>query len=173
MSRRIILFIAASLDGYIAGPNGELDWLFGDQDYGYNDFIAGIDTLVMGRKTYDAILGMDMEWPYEGKEVIVLTRRTGLPDDPRVVFSSRPLAELVEELREKPGKDIWLVGGGELIKDFLEEGLIDEAYFAVHPILLGAGIPLIPPGSRKTHLSLVDVIKYETGLLMLRYDIPR
>ena len=170
MDRRVVVFIATSLDGYIARPNGDVDWLFTDQDYGYSEFIAGVDTIIMGRKSYQTIVDLG-EWPYAAMNVYVYTRRPTHPDDPRVTFTSVPPVELVEELRKWPGRDIWVLGGGELIGVFLDAGLIEDATIAVHPVFLGDGIPLIPRGTRTTWLNLVGQKWYENGLVILSYTV--
>lgn len=170
MSRKVKLFIATSLDGYIAGPHGEIDWLFTDQDYGYTEFISGIDTIIMGRKSYEATLNFD-EWPYKGMVTYVFTRRTDHPADPKVTFTSEPIADFINNIRKIPGKDIWLMGGGELIGSFLNAGLVDEATIGIHPIILGDGIPLIPKGTKQTRLHLTDEKRYETGLLLASYMV--
>ncbi len=172
MDRKVVVYIATSLDGCIAGPNGEIDWLFTDQDYGYSEFIAGVDTIIMGRKSYQAVVDLG-DWPYRGMSTYVYTRRSTRPDDPRVTFTSVPPVELVTELRKWPGKDIWIMGGGEMIGAFLDAGLVDEATIAVHPVFLGGGIPLIPSGTRTTWLNLVGQKWYENGLVILSYTVRR
>src|SRR5262245_45250464 len=109
MVRKVHLYIATSLDGYIAGPGGEIDWLFADQDYGYASFIEGIDTVLMGRKSYETAKSFD-EWPYPELASFVFTRSKGLPPDPRVNFVSGAPEAVVGSLRQWPGKDVWLMG---------------------------------------------------------------
>jgi dihydrofolate reductase len=169
-TRKIILFIATSLDGYIAGKNGEIDWLFSDQDYGYSKFISGIDTVLMGRKTYEAILTFD-KWPYEKLTTYVFSLNPQALKDPRVIVTSAPASTLVAEIRRNPGKDIYLVGGGELVKSFLHEQLIDEIILGIHPVFLGDGIPLIPPGTRRTPMQLADLKRYDSGLITAFYKM--
>lgn len=169
-ARRVRLFIATSLDGYIAGPNGEIDWLFTDQDYGYSAFADSIDTVFMGRRSYETSLAFG-EWPHPGKETIVFSRRGIAVASPTTVVTDCPPGDVVAGLRDEPGKDFWLLGGGELIKGFLDAGLIDEAVIAVHPIILGDGIPLIPKDTRVAKLILKDQQPYETGLVILSYDV--
>lgn len=170
MQRRIKLFIATSLDGYIAGPNGEIDWLFSDQDYSYSEFIAGIDTIIMGRRSYETALTFD-EWRYTGLRAYVFSHDKDHAPDPRVTFVNRPVVDLVSEIRRTAGKDIWLLGGGELIRSFLDAGLVDDVTIAIHPVFLGAGIPLIPVGTRQTAMRLMGERRYDTGLLLITYTV--
>jgi dihydrofolate reductase len=172
VSRRVRLFIAASLDGYIAGPRGGIDWLFHDQDYGYTEFAASVDTVLMGRKSYEASLAFE-PWPYPGMAAWVFTRHPEVFDDDRVTFTARPPAEVVARIRKEKGKDLWLLGGGALVKAFLDDGLIDEIFLAVHPIVLGRGIPLFPEGTRRTGLRLTGSRAYDSGLAMLRYAVRK
>jgi dihydrofolate reductase len=164
---KVILFIATSLDGYIAGPAGEIDWLFHDADYGYTPFFDSVEALVMGRKTYELSLSFG-EWPYGDKPAYVFTRRTP-PDDPRVRFVAGDATGLIAGLRASGRKNIWLVGGAALVSTFLQEGLIDEFVISVHPLLLGAGIPLFAPGVPRRGLRLVSVTPFASGLIQLHY----
>ncbi len=150
--RSVILYIASSLDGYIAKLDGEVDWLFTDQGYGYDDFFARIDPVLMGRKTYSQVLEFG-EYPYSSKQGFVLTRSpTHLPD-PNVTFIYQDMVPFIESLRRSPGKAIWLVGGGEVIRLFLQHDWIDEIILSIHPVILGEGIPLFSP-SPDSHRSL-------------------
>jgi len=142
--RHVILYIATSLDGYIAGPSGEIDWLFSDQDYGYTEFFAGVDTVVMGRKTYEVSLSFG-DYPYKETRVIVYSRTPREPNQ-QATFVSADVAGTVAELKRTPGKNIWLVGGGEIVAECLRHDLIDEFRVFVHPIILGSGIPLFTHG---------------------------
>lgn len=170
--RDVRLFIATSLDGYIAGPKGGIDWLFHDQDYGYTAFARSVDTVLMGRKSYEASLGFG-EWPYPDMAAWVFTRRPEAFDDPRVTFTARPPADVVAGIRKKAGKDLWLLGGGEIVRAFLEAGLVDEMAVAVHPVVLGRGIPLFPEGTRRTALRLTGSRAYGSGLVMLTYAVGK
>jgi dihydrofolate reductase len=164
---KVILFIATSLDGYIAGPHGEIDWLFHDADYGYTAFFDSVQALVMGRKTYELSLSFG-EWPYGDKPVYVFTRQTP-PVDVRVHFVVGDAAGLVAGLRAQGIQNIWLVGGGALVSTFLQEGLIDEFVISVHPLLLGAGIPLFASGVPRLGLQLAGMTPFASGLVQLRY----
>jgi dihydrofolate reductase len=172
--RNVRLFIATSLDGYIAGPRGGINWLFHDQDYGYTDFAASVDTVLMGRKSYEALLALVDDWQLpEHLAQWVFTRHPELFDDPRVTFTARPPADVVARIRRKKGKHLWLLGGGALVKAFLHAGLVDEMMVAVHPIVLGRGIPLFPEGTRRTALRLAGSRAYGSGLVMLTYEVGK
>jgi dihydrofolate reductase len=170
--RRIILFIACSLDGYIARLDGGIDWLFSDADYGYSEFFAGIDTVVMGRKTYDLSLSFG-EYPYPGRAAYVFSRERAGGRDAHAQFVGEPVGAFMRRLRQQPGRDIWLVGGGQLVREFLNEGLIDDFIVSVHPIVLGAGLPLFPAPSRDTPLRHIKTIPFASGLVQLHYQAVR
>lgn len=166
---KVILFIACSADGYIAGPNEEIDWLFTDQDYGYNDFIKQVDVVIMGRKTYDLVLTFG-EYPYLDKQNIIFSRNKNLkvPSDYRVVDET--FLDTFNDFRESVTGNIWLVGGGEVIKEFLKHNLVDEYVISYHPILLGAGIPLFPAGYPAINLKTVSSKVFNTGLMQVIYQ---
>ena len=167
----VILFIAASLDGYIAGPDDDLSWLFTDADYGFSSFYGGIDTLIVGRGTYEVIRTFG-EWPYRGKRTIVVSRTTNLKvDTPDTELYCGELPELIARLSDEERHKVWLVGGGELVRSFLEKGLLDEISVSMHPILLGTGVPLFPGGFRRTLLLLKDTKVFEGGLVQLNYHV--
>lgn len=169
--RKIRLFIASSLDGYIADKSGNVDWLFTDQDYSYSDFFNSIDTLIMGNKTYQQILGFG-EYPYPGKEAFVFSKMLHGEQDDHVKFVGEDLDNFINKLRQSSGGDIWLVGGSQIINFFLENGLLDEIILAIHPIILGEGIPLfINKSSINKKLNLKNVKTYDSGLLQVYYEI--
>lgn len=172
MLRQVKLFFATSVDGFIAGPSGELDWLIEDQDYGYKEFIATVDTLIMGRRTYDMIADFDV-WPYGDRKIYVLSRRDSNPDDDRVTFSNYPVEQFIDALTCQPGKDIWLVGGMEIIEAALEHDVIDEISINIHPVALGAGVPMFPNGDRRIHLSLISHHIFDQELISARYRVDR
>ncbi|MBD2168981.1 dihydrofolate reductase [Calothrix membranacea FACHB-236] len=169
--RKIRLFIASSLDGYIARTSGEVDWLFTDQDYGYAKFFDQIDTVLMGSKTYHQLLGFG-EYPYKGKQGFVFSNTLQGQVDNNVEFIGGDLKDFINRLRQLPGRDIWLVGGGEIIHYFMSHSLLDQLILSIHPIILGDGIPLIcKDASLETLLVLKNVETYESGLLQLTYDL--
>ncbi|MDK9698845.1 MAG: dihydrofolate reductase family protein [bacterium] len=169
--KKAIVFIATSLDGYIAREDGSFEWLFTDQDYGYTPFSTGIDTVVMGRKTFDVTMSFP-EYPHAGQQVYVFSRtRTEAPRDDIVIVNRDP-GEFLRELKQQEGTgNIWIVGGGELLRDLLTAGEIDEFQIAVHPVLLGGGISLIAPKAKTSWLNLKACQPYETGLVMLKYEV--
>ena len=165
------LFIATSLDGYIAGPDDDLSWLFTDADYGFSHFYEGVDALIMGRGTYDVVRKMG-PWPYNGKKTVVVTSKgdksVNTPDT--TVFDG-DLTVLCQSLVDE-GKDrVWLVGGGELVVSFLNAGLIQEVVVSLHPVLLGQGVPLFPGKFPKTILELIDAESFDNGLVQLNYRV--
>ena len=170
--RRVKYFFAASLDGFVAEPDGGIDWLFQDGDYGLTAFYQTIDTVFMGRKTHDVGIKYGMS-SYEGLKNYVFTR--GHPAEPvaDVEYVSGDPANLVGRLRKEPGNDMWLVGGGELAAAFFAAGLIDDVAAAIHPIILGTGIPLSERIPASVPLELVDTVSYETGLVTLSYRVRR
>lgn len=168
----IVLYIAASLDGYIATSDGSVDWLSvveeEGEDYGYKEFYGSVDGLVMGSKTYEQILGFG-EWPYAGKPCWVCTSRRLETAAPGVVLTSREPTEVVAELKAQNLHRIWLVGGGRLAASFGKHNLISEYIISVIPVLLGEGIPLFPAPGQKAKLTLADSKSYASGLAQLRY----
>jgi dihydrofolate reductase len=167
--RKVKLFIASSLDGYIARADGGIDWLFTDADYGYTPFYDSIDTVVMGRKTYDLALSFG-EYPYKGKAAYVFSRsRSGT--DEQATFVSGSAAAFVDRLRGEPGRDIWLVGGGELARDFADANVIDEYIISIHPRLIRTGLPLFWPSPQAgdVELELVSSQAFPSGLAQLTY----
>ena len=169
-NRNLKLYIAASMDGYIAGPNGEIDWLEeagSNLDYGYHDFYSSIDTTVMGSSTYKLTLTVS-EFPYADKVNYVFTRSAPPPDTANVRFVSGDIVSFVESLKSLPGKDIWLVGGGQINTVMLDAGLIDEIILTIFPLVLGDGIPLFAPGANLTRFRTTSCESYETGLVQWR-----
>jgi dihydrofolate reductase len=166
--RPLVCFIATSLDGYIAGPAGEIDWLFTDQDYGYTSFYANVDTVVMGRKTYDLCLTFP-EYPYP-KIPNYVWSRTLHGTAEHVAFVAGDIAELLKGLKNKEGKTIWLVGGSALVGEAIKHDLLDELIVSVHPIVLGDGVPLYPRGLPKTQFQFIKAEAFNTSLVQLTYQ---
>ena len=167
---KITYYVAASLDGYIADANGGVDWLpQGDSDdYGYADFYAGVDALVMGRRTYDQVLDFG-EWPYAGKPVYIFTGHP--PDDnPHgVEFVGADPTDFTQSVAPRYSGDIWLVGGANLAEQFRRAGLIDEYLIFVIPVILGRGIPLFGGDAPHTALELIETRSFDDGAVMLHY----
>ena len=168
---KVILYIAMSLDGYIAKEDGSVDWLedTGEDTEGtYLEFYGSIDTIIMGRKTYDQILTFG-EWVYKGKDTYVLTSDiTRVPEKPNIEFRNDEIEDLTTELKQKSGSNIWLLGGAGIINTFLEKNLIDEYRIAVIPVILGAGIPLFTAGTEKK-LDFKQVTEHG-GIVELKYE---
>ena len=173
--RKVIVHIATSADGYIARPDGDLEWLTSRPApagfYGMNAFMRSIDTKLLGRKTYEESLRMGAKFD-SGARTIVFSRHAPPADAPSSVeFVSGAIGPFVSRLREQPGKDIWLMGGGELIASFLDEQAIDEFVISVAPVFIGDGIPLIARRHRHVPLDLHSVERFEDGLVQLRYRV--
>lgn len=169
--RQLVLYIATSLDGYIARPSGAVDWLFTDQDYGYTAFFASIDTVLMGRKTYEQVLSFGA-YPYQGTRGFICSRTARRPDA-HVTFVSDELASFVAELKRAPGQRIWLVGGSEIVAECVRHDLVDECIISVHPIILGTGLPLFAPGLPERPLRLMQVERFDSGLVQMSYARAR
>jgi len=172
--RSVVLGVGISLDGYIARPSGAVDFLFMPKDYSMAPFFAGIDTAIMGRKTYDVALRMG-GGSFGGSSLTTYVFSRSQPNGERqgVVFTSEPPADLLERLRRRSGKSIWLMGGGELARVFLQADLIDELYLGIVPVLLGEGIPLFPSGFPQRDFRLIENKTYSRGLISLQYRRAR
>jgi dihydrofolate reductase len=179
--RRIIVYIATSADGYIARPDGNIDWLNRRPrtvDYGIRKFYGSIDTILWGRKTYDVVLDFQKKGMKEAKfdpkvRNYVFSRHPPKRVAPGVEFVSMPIKRFARRLRATPGKHIWMMGGGELIASFLDAGEIDEFDIHVIPTLIGKGIPLIAPRHRDIALTLRSAKKYPDGVVRVRYEVER
>lgn len=172
--KKVKVYIATSLDGWIADKEGKIDWLTGfpnpeGTDYGYSEFLATIDTTLIGNSTYKDILILSEEFPYPDKTNYVFTRNPSLQDTKYVQFVHTPAAEFVRELKQGAGADIWLVGGGLLNGSLLEAGLIDEMIIHVMPVILGDGIPLFGGVNVNTAFELLRHKAYSSGVLELHY----
>lgn len=167
---RFAVFIATSLDGFIARTDGAIDWLDlvmrEGEDYGYQAFMDGVDALVVGRTTYDTVLGFP-EWPYAGKRVVVLTTRPTAPRAGEAFFAGPPEA-LCARLGREGVRRVY-VDGGKVIGQFLAAGLVDELTISIVPILLGSGIPLFASGGAERRLALVESRAFPSGLVQFRY----
>lgn len=171
--RKVKVYIAVSLDGYIAHSDGNIDWLDSvarpDEDYGYAAFIETIDTVIMGRKTYEKVLSFGGEFPHAGRDCYVLTRTERVPDG-QVHFYSGTAGELLDQIRRQPGKDIFIDGGSEAIDFFRKKDLIDSYTVSIIPILLGEGIPLFKESKKERPLKLVEATTFDSGLVQLTYE---
>lgn len=173
--RKVVLYIACSLDGYIAKPKDDLSFLSiveqEGEDYGYHDFIQTVDTVVMGRKTYDWVMRQVSEFPHAEKEAYIITR-TPRPTVGNINFYSDDVKKLIRHLKYKEGKNIFVDGGAEVIHTLLQENLIDEFYISIIPILLGGGVHLFKEGFPEQKLQLRNVKHFKTGLVQLHYERP-
>jgi dihydrofolate reductase len=173
--RRVIVHIGTSADGYIARPDGDLEWLTSRRApegfYGMNAFMESVDTKVLGRKTYEISLRMGAKFD-SGSRTIVFSRHPPPANAPSgVEFVDDAIGPLVSRLREQPGKDIWLMGGGEIIASFLDAQAIDEFVISVVPVFIGDGIPLIARRHRHVPLDLHSVEHFEDGVVQLHYRL--
>ena len=165
--RKIILFIASSLDGYIARENGDIDWLPENTASGYDDFIKSVDTVIMGKTTYDQVLSFG-DYPYADKKSFVFTR-TEQNKDENIQFISN-VEKFVKNDFPGTGENIWLVGGAQIIASFLKQGVVDEIIISVIPVLLGKGIPLFKNIENEINLELIKIEKYDR-LVGLHYKV--
>jgi dihydrofolate reductase len=166
--RRIRYQVACSLDGYIAGPNDEYDWIVMDPDIDFQAIFDQFDTLLMGRRTFE-IAG---EGGSPGMKTLVFSRSLQQEDHPGVTIVSDQVRETLDQLRAQPGKDIWLFGGGELFRSLLELGCVDAVEPAIIPVVLGGGRPFLPAPAARRRLALTEHRLYEkSGIVLLKYDV--
>lgn len=168
--RRVRYAVAMSLDGYIAGPQGESDWIVMDPDIDFGALFKDFDTALLGRKTYEATRGQG-GGGMPGLAPYVFSRTLRQADCPGVTVSDNP-RETLASLKEKPGKDLWLFGGGSLFRGLLDLGLVDAVEVSIIPVLLGGGLPLLPPPAQSAKLALTKHRVYEkTGTVTLEYTV--
>lgn len=170
---KLAFYGAISLDGYLARENHSLDWLFGTEgeaDTGYQEFYDGVDTILMGRSTYDQIAILSPEkFPYEGKTCYVFSR-TMTGSNEHVTFINEDIAGFTQSLKEQEGNRIWIVGGGKVLQHLLK--LVDEFIIQIAPTIIGRGIPLFVPGDQENKLTLVDVRSFKQ-FAELHYEAKR
>ena len=170
-SRRVRYQVAMSLDGFIAGPNGEADWIITDPEIDFTEIYCWFDTMLIGRRTFEMMKGARGSGSMPGMQVYVCSRTLRQEDYPAVTIVAEPEA-VVTELRSKPGKDVWLFGGGALFGSLAELRLVDTVEVAVIPVLLGQGVPLLPAMANRVTLKLIRHKLYaKTGIMSLQYEV--
>lgn len=172
MSRKVILYIATSLDGYIAKPNDDLSFLSiveqAGQDYGYAEFVKTVDAVIVGRKTYQKVISMGFDFPHADKDAYIITR-TPRQNIGSVKFYTGDLKTLIDKLKSEKGKNIFCDGGAEIVNELLKADLIDEFIISVIPILVGNGTKLFEDGRPELKLELVSTKQFDKGLTQLHY----
>ncbi|MDS9995763.1 dihydrofolate reductase family protein [Bacillus atrophaeus] len=163
MNRKTILYIAASVDGFIAREDGSIDWLDdfeGEGDNGYGDFYQTIDTVILGRSTYEHIKVLVADFPYKDKTCYVLTKTPDRFSDEHVIFIHEDMKDFIQRLKKQRGSNIWIAGGAELAHTLIKEGAIDEFIMTMIPVMLGSGIPLFHQHQTETKLRLTDMRRF-------------
>jgi dihydrofolate reductase len=172
--RKIIVYVATSADGFIARRDGSVDWVDRPRpkgNYGMAEFYRSIDTCVLGRKTYDLSISFGMPEGYAGKKNYVFSRTLSKAASPKVSVVSEDVTVFAERLRSEKGKDVWLVGGADLVAAFLDSGQIDEFIIHVIPKIIGEGIPLVAPRRRDLRLKLLASKRFPDGVVRLHYAV--
>jgi len=182
--RKVIYFVANSLDNFIARRDGSVDWLLMDGDYGIDEFFASIDAMLFGRKTYEFNLSQNPKPKSKRKKAkskkasksamksYVFSRTLAAdPDEDDVEIVSENAGEFVRNLKSQEGKNIWLMGGGELAKSLLAENVVDEIALNIHPTLLGSGVPLFPEIGKQLDLELLDCKAHPNGCVQVTYRV--
>jgi dihydrofolate reductase len=170
--RRIRYAVATSVDGFVAGPNGENDWIVIDPDLDFGAIFQSFDTLLMGRRTFEIAQTQGGAGELPGMKAVVVSHTLKQADHPDVLVIGSKLSEEIEALRSQPGKDIWLFGGPELFRRLLAANLVDSVEVTVIPVLLGAGVPLLAAPTNRAQLQLTKHTVYpKTGTVALEYDV--
>jgi dihydrofolate reductase len=170
--RRVRYNVAATLDGYIAGPSGEFDWIPNDPTVDFAALFANVDTVLLGRVSYELVRSQGAPPWAAGTRVYVFSRTLRAADHPTVTVVDRNAGAVVDRLRRETGGEIWLFGGGALFASLLAERQVDAVEVTVVPVLLGAGVPLLPGGFARTPLALTGSRVYPSGMVSLQYAVP-
>jgi len=184
--RKVIIYTSTSLDGYIARPDGNIDWLYPpgttaeeyekanestpEEDHGYETLAARIDTTLMGHNSYKVVAGFDLPFPYTDTTNYVFSRSATTEDDEHVKFITGDIPAFVQQLKKEPGKDIWLIGGGQINSLLLEHGLVDEMILTMVPITLGQGIPLFAGENVENLFELQSTNSFDSGFVQMTYN---
>lgn len=168
--RRVRYAVVMSLDGYIAGPKGEADWITTDPHFDFTGMFSQFDTILVGRRTFDAMVAA-RRVSLPGMKTIVFSRTLRQEDHPQVAIVANDQQQTLAALKASPGKDIWLFGGGSLFRSLAEDGLVDTVEVRIVPILLGAGVPLWPDPRNRIKLALTTHKVYQSGIVSLEYAI--
>jgi dihydrofolate reductase len=171
--RKLRYQVAASLDGYIADAKDGYDWIVSDPAIDFAALYEQFDTAVMGRGTFEVMLRQGSHGTVPGLEVVVFSRKLRAGDHPAVRIVGTDPVDAIAALKQQPGKDIWLFGGGKLFRTLLDAALVDTIEIAVIPVLLGDGIRVIAAGRLHAGLKLTETTKYPSGIVMVRYDVAR
>ena len=169
--RKIRYLVATSLDGFIAGPNGEADWIIPDPEVDFAAIWAQFDTGIMGRRTYEAAVARLGEKAFAGMTTIVFSRTMKPQDHPQATIVPELTTDWIQSLKNQRGKDIWLFGGSDMFRSFLESGFVDTIEVNVIPVMLGGGVPLCRPPYHPTRLKLFDSKTYRSGRVSLAYEV--
>jgi len=169
--RKVRYNVATSLDGFIAGPEGEYDWIVEDPTIDFEALFAEFDTALMGRRTFELLLSQGGDGLLPGMRTVVFSRTLRAEDHPEVTVVADGAESAVAKLKAEPGKDVWLFGGSALFRSLLDAGLVDAIEVAVIPVLLGEGVPLLPGGPRSPALELIHSEVLPSGIVRLSYAV--
>jgi dihydrofolate reductase len=172
--RKVILYISCTLDGYISKPDNDLSFLdkmqVEGEDYGYAEFNNSVDTIIIGRKTYQWVINQGYEYPHSDKDVYVITRQEKSAHN-NIKYYNGDLATLVKDIKSKPGKNIYCDGGAEIVNLLYNKGLLDEMIISVIPVIVGEGTKLFNNGIKESELKLIKNKSYKSGLVQLHYSM--
>lgn len=169
---KVVVYIAASIDGFIAADNDDLGFLASvekeGEDYGYAEFVSTVDTVIMGRKTYDKVLSFGIPYPHSERKTYVITRSTKESKD-NIVFYNGSLSDLVSELKSKNGKKVFVDGGAQIVNEFLKLDLVDEIIVSYVPVILGSGTQLFNNQGAPSKWKTISAKQFETGLVQIHW----